>query len=221
MSEDRKPDARRAILAAAIGLFAEKGYKAATIRDLCARAGGVNVSAVNYYFGGKEKLYAEVLRLLVAGLTAGTRLSPTPGETPAPTEENLRRFVTGYCRLLYGGGQTAADLCRIFAREMVSPSPFLDALTQDGLRPATLELLDFLGPFLGPEATPGLVRDAAAFTVGTITYFAYNHEAFRRIFPEHPGQAAAWEEMAGRAAAFIAGGLARLADGARSGEARP
>ncbi len=219
MPREPKPDVRQAILAAAIGLFAEKGYRAATVRELCARAGGVNVSAVNYYFGGKEKLYAEVLRRLLDGLQAGARPAPpADGRPPAP-QEALRAFVAGYCRMLYGGGRVGADLCRIFAREMVDPSPFLDELAQRQLRPATLELLDFLRPFLGTDPSPELVRDAAAFAIGAMTYFAYNGEAFRRIFPDHPGPGAAWEAMAERAGAFIAGGLARLAP-AEPGEER-
>ena len=220
MSQDHAPGTRPAILAAAIGLFAEKGYRAATVRELCARA-GVNGSAVNYHFGGKEKLYGEVLRLLLQGLLAGVRL-PSPGDdAPGTREEALRAFVADYCRMLYGGGRVAADLCRVFAREMVSPSPFLDALTAQCLRPATLALTDFLRPFLGPDPSEALVRDAAAFAIGTMSYFAYNNEAFRRIFPDHPGMEAAWEETAARAFAFIAGGLSRLAATKDAGEGRP
>ncbi|WP_428562456.1 MAG: TetR/AcrR family transcriptional regulator [Solidesulfovibrio sp. DCME] len=211
MPQEPKPDARRAILVAAIGLFAEKGYAAATVRDLCARAGGVNVSAVNYYFGGKGNLYAEILRLMLTGLFDGARPGPTAsGEAPTG-EDALRAFVTGYCRMLYGSGPLAIDLGRIYAREMLSPSPFLDAVARQTLAPGAQELLDLLRPLLGPDPAPGLVRRAAAFTIGTITYFAYNNEAFRRIFPDHPDITEAWEETAEEACAFILGGLARLA----------
>ncbi len=220
MNQDQSAGTRRAILDAAIGLFAEKGYRAATVRELCARA-GVNGSAVNYHFGGKEKLYGEILRLLVEGLRAGAAVPEGGGAAGGAREEDLKRFVTGYCRMLYGGGRTAADLCRIFAREMASPSPFLDALTEQSLRPATLALTDFLRPFLGQAPEAALVRDAAAFAVGAMSYFAYNFEAFRRIFPDHPGMDAAWEDTAARAGDFIAGGLARLAASGRPGEDRP
>ena len=35
-------------------------YHAATVREICARA-GVNIALVNYYFGGKPELYTEAI----------------------------------------------------------------------------------------------------------------------------------------------------------------
>ncbi|MBL0386172.1 TetR/AcrR family transcriptional regulator [Tumebacillus sp. ITR2] len=55
MSEDVK--AR--ILAAAKHLFAQKGFKATSIRQICDEA-GANVALVSYHFGGKEKLLEAV-----------------------------------------------------------------------------------------------------------------------------------------------------------------
>lgn len=49
------------LLDAAEQLFCEKGYQATSVRDLAAAA-GCNVASVNYYFGGKDKLYAEIWR---------------------------------------------------------------------------------------------------------------------------------------------------------------
>jgi AcrR family transcriptional regulator len=49
------------LLDAAEQLFCEKGYEATSVRDLAAAA-DCNVASVNYYFGGKEKLYTEVWR---------------------------------------------------------------------------------------------------------------------------------------------------------------
>ena len=49
---------RAQLLEAACQVFAEKGYRKATIAEICKR-GGANIAAVNYYFGNKETLYAE------------------------------------------------------------------------------------------------------------------------------------------------------------------
>jgi AcrR family transcriptional regulator len=49
------------LLDAAEELFCEHGFEGASIRDIAAAA-GCNIASVNYYFGGKEKLYTEVWR---------------------------------------------------------------------------------------------------------------------------------------------------------------
>ena len=49
------------LLDAAEELFCEHGFEGASIRDIAASA-NCNIASVNYYFGGKEKLYTEVWR---------------------------------------------------------------------------------------------------------------------------------------------------------------
>jgi AcrR family transcriptional regulator len=65
-SNSESKDVRERLLDAAEGFFAEKGFEGTSVRDLTATAGS-NIAAVNYYFGGKEKLYIEVFhRRMVA-----------------------------------------------------------------------------------------------------------------------------------------------------------
>src|SRR5207302_4476694 len=50
---------RDAILAAAERLYADRGFADVTLRDIVAAA-GVNLAAVNYHFGSKDELIAEL-----------------------------------------------------------------------------------------------------------------------------------------------------------------
>ncbi len=67
MSQDNKTNSdsnkgvRDRLLDAAEELFCEHGFEGASIRDIAASA-DCNIASVNYYFGGKEKLYEEVWR---------------------------------------------------------------------------------------------------------------------------------------------------------------
>ena len=51
---------RERLLNAAGEVFAERGFRRSTVREIC-RRGRVNIASVNYYFNGKEDLYADVL----------------------------------------------------------------------------------------------------------------------------------------------------------------
>ncbi len=52
-------ETKQRILAAALNVFAEQGYNAATLREITSAA-GVNIAAVNYHFGSKQALMRAV-----------------------------------------------------------------------------------------------------------------------------------------------------------------
>ena len=58
---------RDRLLQAATRLFADNGYRGASVRDICNLA-GANPGAISYHFGGKRQLYRTVLRRAAAGL---------------------------------------------------------------------------------------------------------------------------------------------------------
>jgi len=54
-TDPRGEDTRRRILETAIEVFAREGYEGTSTRELAAAA-GVNLPAIQYYFGSKEGL---------------------------------------------------------------------------------------------------------------------------------------------------------------------
>src|SRR5690606_12967266 len=61
---EQDADAKQRILHAAKRLFATQGFDGTTVRQICEEA-SANVALVSYYFGGKEKVFEEVLRTFV------------------------------------------------------------------------------------------------------------------------------------------------------------
>jgi AcrR family transcriptional regulator len=112
---------RDRLLDSAEELFCEHGFEGASIRDIAASA-DCNVASVNYYFGGKEKLYQEVwLRHLVvmrdARVTSINKaLSKSNGKPQL--EDLLRSFTEAFIGQLVDENK-ARRLCKLMAREMI------------------------------------------------------------------------------------------------------
>jgi AcrR family transcriptional regulator len=94
-SADPAPNRRRDILQAAEALFATSGYHGVSIRDI-ARAAGVPLALVGYYFGPKVELYQQIYReragyiqIRLAALAQAQALA-SPGEL---LEEIVKAFV--------------------------------------------------------------------------------------------------------------------------------
>lgn len=77
---------RQEILAEALDLIAENGYRGSTLRELADRV-GLSHAGVLHYFDSKEELFAEVLRLRDA--TAISTASSTAVSDPGSAEEPL------------------------------------------------------------------------------------------------------------------------------------
>src|SRR3954465_10694117 len=82
---------KQQLIEAAGQVFAEHGYRAATVREICLRA-GANVASIHYHFGDKEKLYLEVLRY-AHQRDNETNPGLAKGNRAAAAEEQLEEFV--------------------------------------------------------------------------------------------------------------------------------
>src|SRR3954449_8361048 len=84
------PDMTKARLLEAAGEeFAEKGFESARVRSICRRA-GVNLAAVNYHFGDKERLYVETV---MEAHRCGTELLPESVFQEGGPADQLRRYI--------------------------------------------------------------------------------------------------------------------------------
>ena len=167
MTVTRDTETRDRLLKAAERLFADRGFKKVTIRDIC-RVARANVAAVNYHFGDKLGLYREVLQSAIGAMRATNDAARQAG-SGQPAEEQLRRYIAIFVhRILTPGNDTVHKLVQ---REMNDPTPALDTLVEQGVRPRIEYLSGLIAEIM--HAAPGdqrVLRCVASVQAQTISY---------------------------------------------------
>jgi AcrR family transcriptional regulator len=117
---------RTAILRAAERLYAERGFADVTLRDIVAEA-DVNLAAVNYHFGSKDELIAElfVTRSIATNRERLNELKAAElaGGGRADIEAVLRALVGPTLRGCLGPEQQRSDAARFMIRASIEAVP--------------------------------------------------------------------------------------------------
>lgn len=100
---------RRALVAAATDLFAERGFKGATT-DSIARRAGVNKAMINYHFRTKKQLYEAILADTFAELSA--RIALLLKDERRPAHQLLCDFAEAFGEVATRSPRFAAMLLR-------------------------------------------------------------------------------------------------------------
>lgn len=175
------PSTEARLLDAAGEIFADCGYRAATVRQICDKA-GANVAAVNYYFGDKEQLYLAVLRSVPH---AHAEKYPSHGKlrTGASAEDRLRAFIESLLHRVFDPGRPGWH-AKIIARELAEPTRALDSLLEEVARPLHRELGAIVREMLGSAAADETVRLCALSILGQCVYYHHARAVLARLYPE-------------------------------------
>lgn len=152
---DTGTDARQRILEAAGPIFAQKGFADTKVRDICSQA-GVNLAAVNYYFGDKQNLYYETVAFARQSRAAENPLTETEG---AP-EARLRDFI-GTLVNRVAGIQDPPWEVQLLMREVLFPTTACRRLIEEHFRPLFNQLLDIIEALI-----PDPVDEVTAYRIG-------------------------------------------------------
>lgn len=186
------------ILETAGHVFAETGFQAAKVRDICARA-GVNLAAVNYHFGDKLGLYKEVLQY--AACAAGEAACQNPilsGDTP---EEQLRGFVHGLLKQMCGQERPAWPM-RLMTHELAQPTAAFDGVVEQVMRPKHQAIRALVAGVTGREPDDRQTRLCAQSIMGQVIVYGHGREVLKRLWPEFRFDDATLEEVARHIASF-------------------
>ena len=173
-------DPRERILSAAGREFAERGYDSATIRDICLAA-GVNVAAVNYYFGDKQRLYIESVK---HAHEERVRQVPLPEWRPGtPPDRKLHDFVANMVERMLGLGQPPWQV-RLMMREVLQPTAACRELVEDYIRPHFAVLVSVLGELTGGRLGEAELRRIGLSIVGQCFLYGAAGQVVGMLVPQ-------------------------------------
>jgi TetR/AcrR family transcriptional regulator, regulator of cefoperazone and chloramphenicol sensitivity len=203
---------RSALIEAAAEVFAEVGFHHARVRDICHRA-GANVAAVNYHFGDKERLYAEVIRESFCQVMARYPLDLDVAKG-ATAPDRLKAFIRAYfLRIFAIDGDTRHS--RMIMREMVEPTAALDQLIQHVVRPTSEVLEGILKELLGPAVPEATRRLCGMSIVGQALFYIHCQPVILRAFPDVRIGEAEIDRLAAHVTTFSLAGIRALRDAAK------
>jgi AcrR family transcriptional regulator len=141
---------RQRIIEAACSVFADKGYRSATIAEICRHA-RVNIALVNYHFRDKKTLYRAVWQH--AGEQASALYPFNGGVGPdAPASERLRGHISALVQRMTDSGRLG-QFHRLHMLETAKPNPFIDDVIRKIRQPHREQLYAVLRELLGPRAS--------------------------------------------------------------------
>lgn len=178
---------RQSIMKAAVQLFAEKGYRGTSVRDIVAKA-RVNQAAINYHFEGKDGLYLKLLTAAFEKLTEQAGFDPEQLKSLA-REEALRSFVQQQLRPLLFRDELSLYM-RMFAWESAHPSKvFLNFMAKNAV-PYLTAAVEIVQRFLPAGSDKRVALCGAIWLMGQCSTFVRNRDLFAqepfKISPNRP-----------------------------------
>jgi len=155
------------ILEAAMEVFAEKGFRGATTREIAAKA-GANVASLHYHFRDKESLYLKVLNRFIDESLSESPIPESIGESGLSPEKGLELFIDMALRRVLNRKMALA--WTFFLHEMIDPSGGRDLIAERLARPHSLILRQIVARLLGKAATEEKVKLCSVSVASQILY---------------------------------------------------
>lgn len=186
-------DTTRVRIAEAAGeIFAERGFDATTVRDICQRA-GANIAAVNYYFRDKQRLYIEAVCL---AHRAHLEKYPLPAWVEhTPPQTRLADFILTFIRRIRGGRDCGWH-AKLVMREMANPTAACAELVQSTIRPQFEILLQILRDLMPERTSIDEMRLTAFSIVGQCLFYHFADPVTRNLLSPSDYAALSIERLA-------------------------
>jgi AcrR family transcriptional regulator len=188
--QSRGEDTRRRILETALEVFATEGYEGASTRQLAVQA-GVNLPAIQYYFGSKGGLFRAVIDYIIEGIE--THMAPLAAEVrtalarpDGPREELVEllcRMLEAFVSLVAAGPHMQAKRL-LFARSEVEHTPGLEDLHASGMHHIFRPCYELVVRLLGVGNDDEAAELRAMALIGQVTMFCHTGALVGGLTPE-------------------------------------
>ncbi len=179
----RSGETKNRILDTAEALFAERGYRGVSIRDIIAAA-KCNVAAVNYHFGSKENLYLEVFRSRwlprAMRVRQAFRKMLSEKGSPLNPEDVIRALTSAFLELELSEEERRRHH-QLMAREIAQPSEAFGMVVEKVMKPFFSEVAEALKPMIPGSSDDRRLMLKILSVFAQILYFNFGRTGFSRI----------------------------------------
>ena len=173
------------LLTSGLKVFAERGFRDATVRDICALA-GTNISSIRYYFSSKEMLYREVLAY------------------------SFREADRKYPQLAFSDESDLGFHARLMAREIAEPTEALHFIIDTVMKPRFMILRELIPQLVGETLDQTDIDRVIHCIIGQCLVFRHSKPMIERLCPEVISSPEAIDRTADMIIRFSLGGLRAL-----------
>jgi AcrR family transcriptional regulator len=188
-NQDTGGSTREALLDAAERIFADKGVRGASLREIT-RVAGANVASIHYHFGSKEDLVREVIsrRLEPLNRRRLDLLDAFLSAEPAP-RARLRGILTAFIdpvlEMRWADESASKHFARLMGRAITDPMEDLQQVLHEAFAEVFERFLGALADTL-PDLSPPELLHRFHFMVGSMAHCCVGRHIIDSKMPGQP-----------------------------------
>lgn len=179
----KSDEAKRQLLDAMEEICADKGYQATSVRDVTNYL-GMRLAAVNYHFGSKDNLFAEVIHRRVEPLGKARLDKLKQGNvSPDTAKGSIRSIVEAFASPMIdfclNGDPGWRHYCRLVA-QIAAQEPAVTELVSKEYDPVALEFIQAIKTTL-PQLDDYYAQCAFQFLLGNTLYVVCDNKRIDKL----------------------------------------
>lgn len=204
-------DTKSRIIGVAERMIASKGAEQVSIRDIT-REAGVNLAAINYHFGSKERLFAEALARSITAINAVRmalldRAEDRAGGRLPSVEALLEAFILPLLHTDEAECNRYAHTAKMLSRFFLNPDEEIMRMLRPHFMPLKERLLRLFA-----AALPELGKTEVEWRLGQVFAIMHHHMLFADLRCQDLGKKLNVKKELRRLVAFCSAGMSASPD---------